>query len=143
MFLGNGKVKFEFAHVGINAQTPEEGARMKDFFTDVMGYHDYRDNQVAYFTVDNKMELMKIMGKGTMGHLGFFVNDMPAAIEYLEEKLEIIKEYAEDTKTPVIEIPFEVPFRNILSVILEHLFNEEVIRLKYFKTMKCFRFGSV
>lgn len=59
---------------------------MKDFFTDVMGYHDYRDNQVAYFTVDNKMELMKIMGKGTMGHLGFFVNDMPAAIEYLEEK---------------------------------------------------------
>lgn len=64
-------------------------------------------------------------------------------IEYLEEKLEIIKEYAEDTKTPVIEIPFEVPFRNILSVILEHLFNEEVIRLKYFKTMKCFRFGSV
>ena len=86
MFLGNGKVKFEFAHVGINAQTPEEGARMKDFFTDVMGYHDYRDNQVAYFTVDNKMELMKIMGKGTMGHLGFFVNDMPAAFEYLEEK---------------------------------------------------------
>ena len=66
MFLGNGKVKFEFAHVGINAQTPEEGARMKDFFTDVMGYHDYRDNQVAYFTVDNKMELMKIMGKGTI-----------------------------------------------------------------------------
>lgn len=64
-------------------------------------------------------------------------------IEYLEEKLEIIKEYAEDTKTPVIEIPFEVPFRNILSVILEHLFNEEVIRLKYFKMMKCFRFGSV
>ena len=43
MFLGNGKVKFEFAHVGINAQTPEEGARMKDFFTDVMGYHDHSD----------------------------------------------------------------------------------------------------
>ena len=86
MFLGNGNVKFEFAHVGINAQTPEEGARMKDFFTDVMGYHDCRDNQVAYFTVDNKMELMKIMGKGTMGHLGFFVNDMPAAIKHLEEK---------------------------------------------------------
>ena len=24
MFLGNGDVKFEFAHVGINAQSPEE-----------------------------------------------------------------------------------------------------------------------
>ena len=32
MFLGDGNVKFEFAHVGINAQTPEEGVRMKDFF---------------------------------------------------------------------------------------------------------------
>lgn len=27
MFLGDGNVKFEFAHVGINAQTPEEGVR--------------------------------------------------------------------------------------------------------------------
>ena len=86
MFLGNGDVKFEFAHVGINAQSPEEGARMKDFFTDVMGYDNYREIPASYFTVDNKMELMKKMGKGSMGHLGFFVNDMPKAIEYLEEK---------------------------------------------------------
>ena len=43
MFLGDGNVKFEFAHVGINAQTPEEGVRMKDFFTEIMGYHDYRE----------------------------------------------------------------------------------------------------
>ena len=86
MFLGDGNVKFEFAHVGINAQTPEEGVRMKDFFTEIMGYHDYREIPAGFFTVDNKMELLKIMGKGTMGHLGFFVNDMPAAIEYLEEK---------------------------------------------------------
>lgn len=86
MFLGDGNVKFEFAHVGINAQTPEEGVRMKDFFTEIMGYHDYREISAGFFTVDNKMELLKIMGKGTMGHLGFFVNDMPAAIEYLEEK---------------------------------------------------------
>ena len=40
MFLGDGNVKFEFAHVGINAQTPEEGVRMKNFFTEIMGYHD-------------------------------------------------------------------------------------------------------
>ena len=86
MFLGNDEVKFEFAHVGINAQTPEEGERMKNFFTDVMGYHDYREIPASFFTVDNKMELMKKMGKGTMGHLGFFVNDMPKAIEYLESK---------------------------------------------------------
>lgn len=55
-------------------------------------------------------------------------------IDYLEEKMEIIGDYSKGTGTPVIEIPFEVPFRNILSMIMERLFNEEIVRLKYFKT---------
>ena len=79
-------VQFEFAHVGINAQTPEEGKRMKDFFTEVMGYENYREIPASFFTSDNKMELMKKMGKGSMGHLGFFVESIPDAIAYLEEK---------------------------------------------------------
>ena len=79
-------LKFEFAHVGINAQSEEDGLRMKDFFTDVLGYQNYREIPASYFTEDNKMELMKKMGKGSMGHLGFFVNDMPEAIRYLESK---------------------------------------------------------
>ena len=86
MFLGDGEVQFEFGHVGINAQTPEEGQRMRDFFTDVMGYKNYREIPASFFTEDNKMELMKKMGKGTMGHLGFFVKDMDKAIAYLESK---------------------------------------------------------
>ena len=48
MFLGDGNVKFEFAHVGINAQTPEEGVRMKNFFTEIMGYHDYREIMIPH-----------------------------------------------------------------------------------------------
>jgi len=96
-------VKFEFGHVGINAQTEEEGKRMKDFFTDVMGYDNYREIPASYFTNDNRMELMKKMGKGTMGHLGFFVNDIPEAIAYLESKgYELdysTARYAEDGKT--------------------------------------------
>ena len=79
-------VKFEFGHVGINAQTPEEGVRMKNFFTEIMGYENYREIPASFFTEDNKMELMKKMGKGSMGHLGFFVESIPEAIEYLEEK---------------------------------------------------------
>ncbi len=67
MFLGDGNVKFEFAHVGINAQTPEEGVRMKDFFTNVMGYHDYREISAGYFTVDNKMEIVKENGERNHG----------------------------------------------------------------------------
>ena len=77
-------VKFEFGHVGINAQSPEEGEKMKNFFTEVMGYQNYREIPASYFTEDNKMEHMKKMGKGSMGHLGFFVDDMPEAIRYLE-----------------------------------------------------------
>ena len=55
-------------------------------------------------------------------------------IDYLEETMEIIGDYSKETGTPVIEIPFEVPFRNILSMNMERLFNEEIVRLKYFKT---------
>lgn len=84
--MENENISFEFAHVGINAQTEEEGVRMKDFFTDVMGYTNYREIPASFFTSDNKMELMKKMGKGTIGHLGFFVKDIPQAIEYLESK---------------------------------------------------------
>ncbi len=78
------KVRFEFAHVGINAKTPEEGVRMKDFFATVMGYDNFREIPAAFFTEDNRMELLKKNGKGTFGHLGFFVEDIPAAIAYLE-----------------------------------------------------------
>ena len=35
---------------------------------------------------------------------------------------------------PVLEVPFEISFRDIMSRIMERLFNEEVTRLKYFKT---------
>lgn len=55
-------------------------------------------------------------------------------VDFMEEKMTIIQEYANKTETPVIEIPFEMPFRDILNTIMEHLFSEEVIRLKYFKT---------
>ena len=96
-------VKFEFGHVGINAQTEEEGKRMKEFFTDVMGYDNYREIPASFFTSDNKMELMKKMGKGTMGHLGFFVENMQEAIDYLESKGYPVDwgtaRYAEDGKT--------------------------------------------
>lgn len=101
--MAEKQVRFEFAHVGINAQSPEEGARMKNFFTEVMGYHDYREIPASFFTYDNKMELMKKMGKGTMGHLGFFVESIPDAIEYLEAKGYPVDydtaRYGEDGKT--------------------------------------------
>ena len=55
-------------------------------------------------------------------------------VDFMEEKMAVIQEYAQKTEIPVIEIPFEMPFREILNTIMEHIFSEEVIRLKYFKT---------
>ena len=76
---------------------------MKNFFTDIMGYDNYREIPASFFTEDNKMELMKKMGKGTMGHLGFFVEDMQEAIDYLECRGYSLDwntaRYAEDGKT--------------------------------------------
>lgn len=55
-------------------------------------------------------------------------------VEYIEEKIRILLSYAKEHAVPVLEVPFEVSFREILKLIMERLFNEEVRRLKYFKT---------
>ena len=67
MFLGDGNVKFEFAHVGINAQTPEEGVRMKNFFTEIMGYHDYREIPAGFFYCGQQDGAFKDNGQGHHG----------------------------------------------------------------------------
>lgn len=54
-------------------------------------------------------------------------------VELAEVKVSIIREFANQYSVPVLEVPFEVSFKDILSPIMEQLFNEEVKRLKYFK----------
>lgn len=55
-------------------------------------------------------------------------------VERLEEKLRILTEYGESHAVPVLEISESISFRDILRLIMERLFNDEVRRLKYFKT---------
>lgn len=55
-------------------------------------------------------------------------------IEQVETKIALLKEYTEDNKIPLIEVPFELSFQKVMAYIMERLFNEEVTRLKYFKT---------
>ena len=55
-------------------------------------------------------------------------------VEYMEEKLKLLLAFADTHQIPVVEIPFSLSFRDILKEIMERLSNEEVIRLKYFKT---------
>jgi sugar diacid utilization regulator len=55
-------------------------------------------------------------------------------VEDAELKIALLKEFAEENGIPIIEVPFEMSFRVIMSQVMERLFNEEVTRLKYYKT---------
>ncbi|MEY8410681.1 PucR family transcriptional regulator ligand-binding domain-containing protein [Lachnospiraceae bacterium 62-26] len=55
-------------------------------------------------------------------------------VEDIDEKVSYILKFAEEFQVPVLEVAFELSFREILKPILEQLFNEEVKQLKYFKT---------
>lgn len=55
-------------------------------------------------------------------------------VENADIKIELLLEFAQTHGIPVLEVPFEISFRDIMSRIMERLFNEEVTRLKYFKT---------
>lgn len=54
-------------------------------------------------------------------------------VEEADAKVALLLEIAGAYQIPVIEVPFEMSFRNILVYVLGHLFNEEVMWLKYFK----------
>lgn len=55
-------------------------------------------------------------------------------VENADTKIHLLLEFSETHGIPILEVPFEFSFRDIMSLIMEHLFNEEVTRLKYFKT---------
>lgn len=55
-------------------------------------------------------------------------------VENAESKIAWLKEFAEENAIPLMEMPFEMSFQSILSIVMERLFNEEVTQLKYYKT---------
>ena len=65
------------AHVGINAHGPEDAERIAERFSTLMGLVRV-ETPVSVFS-DTLVETMKGCGRGTMGHIGFHVNDIPAA----------------------------------------------------------------
>ncbi len=55
-------------------------------------------------------------------------------VEYLDEKIDILIQYGNENHVPIFEIPFSVSFRDVLSEIMRQTFDEEITRLKYFRT---------
>ena len=74
----------EFAHVGLNCETPENASACADFFTDFMAL-ERKDGNSSIF-VDGRLELMKKPFHGRNGHLGFYTNSVERAVFRLQEK---------------------------------------------------------
>ena len=55
-------------------------------------------------------------------------------VEGAEDKVEYLIQFSRKHTIPILEMPFEISFRDVMSRLMERLFNEEVTRLKYFKT---------
>ena len=55
-------------------------------------------------------------------------------VDDADKKIELLQEYSRKNRIPIMEVPFEMSFQRILAIVMEHLFDEEVMLLKYFKT---------
>ena len=72
------------AHVGINATNPEEAEKIARQLSALMGIPTVE--QPPSFFAGTLVEVMKNGGRGTNGHIGFHVNNIPAAEKYFAER---------------------------------------------------------
>lgn len=77
---------FAFSHVGVNGPDAEAQAKLRDFFENVLQFHDTREIAPSHYVADDNVELYKTNGAGTHGHIGLYTDDLPAARAYLESK---------------------------------------------------------
>jgi len=77
---------FAFSHVGVNGPDAEAQAALRDFFENVLQFHDTREIAPSHYVADDNIELYKTDGAGTHGHIGIYTDDLPAARAYLESK---------------------------------------------------------
>ena len=57
-------------------------------------------------------------------------------VELAEEKTNLLMDFSEKNHIPFIEVPFEVSLQMIMTYIMEHISNEEVTKLKFYKTTR-------
>lgn len=83
---------FEFAHVGINCETPEKAHTNACRLEELFGFTGEEGNS-SIFTADRYIELMKKPFYGINGHIGFFTNSMKRAIYQLTKRgFDVIEE---------------------------------------------------
>lgn len=78
------KLGLRIAHVGINAASPQEAAEVADLFSTLMGLPAI-ETPISVFS-GTLVETMSGKGRGTHGHIGFHVDDIPAAEAYFASR---------------------------------------------------------
>ena len=77
--------KFEFSHVGVNADSREEANKKVNLLAAMFGL-EARTNRKGSPFVGHEIEIMAGNPVGTHGHLAFYTDDMEKALQYFEEK---------------------------------------------------------
>ena len=73
------------SHVGINTNSPEEAEAVAKEFEDLMGLMRIHTAPVSTFA-GTLIEVMNNGGRGEKGHIGFYVNDIPAAEKWFAKR---------------------------------------------------------
>lgn len=76
-----------------------------------------------------RMYLQKFLKKNISG----FIIKKRKGVDKKDRKLEILKEYCIQNNIPLIEIPSELYYWEIIQYVMNQVYTEEVARLKYFK----------
>lgn len=75
---------FSLAHIGVNAETPEEALKIAQLLSDIFGF-DMNVGRSSIFCENRAIEITKSKGLGTHGHLAIGTNDIVLAQKCLEE----------------------------------------------------------
>lgn len=91
------RFEMRIGHIGVNATSVEDGDEITRLFTSLFGVPAYDgpmgpNGPVSYFA-SNLVEVMRFGGRGEKGHIGLWVNDVPAAEKwFVEQGFEFIEE---------------------------------------------------
>ena len=74
------------AHVGINANDPEESGRVADLFCSLLGVERGEEPFPVSAFAGTVVEVMNNGGRGTKGHIGLHVSDIDKAVAWYEAR---------------------------------------------------------
>ena len=75
---------FRLVHIGLNSDNDEEALRAADMFCNLFGFK--KDERTGSIFAGDGIELMKSMGRGTMGHIAIGTNNVDRAVYHLGKK---------------------------------------------------------